>query len=272
MKTQQKRAGFTLVELAIVLVIIGLIVGGVLVGADLIKAATMQKAVKQIGDTETGATTFRTKYSDLPGDLKSPASFFPSITGSLVDVGLGDGNGLIEATTTGVAGGAQTATAGVSGEVGVFYYELSQAGYIKEAMTNVAMGVGSITLSAANQNTGAFLPSALGKGAMLVPSSGNNRNFLLIVGRATGPAVAGVGAFSGGITPLEASNLDAKLDDGNPTRGNLIEVDEVAPDLVTAPLAPGAAGANATTDCYFGTAYNASIGTQECNLAVRTSF
>jgi prepilin-type N-terminal cleavage/methylation domain-containing protein len=33
------RAGFTLVEIAIVLVIIGLIIGGILVGADLIKVA-----------------------------------------------------------------------------------------------------------------------------------------------------------------------------------------------------------------------------------------
>ena len=35
--------GFTLIEMAIVLVIIGLIVGGVLVGQDLIKAAEMRK-------------------------------------------------------------------------------------------------------------------------------------------------------------------------------------------------------------------------------------
>ena len=40
-----RQSGFTLVELAIVLVIIGLIVGGVLAGSDLIKAATLQKAV-----------------------------------------------------------------------------------------------------------------------------------------------------------------------------------------------------------------------------------
>ncbi|MBX9725821.1 MAG: prepilin-type N-terminal cleavage/methylation domain-containing protein, partial [Rickettsiales bacterium] len=39
-KVKRRNSGFTLVELAIVLVIIGLIIGGVLTGADLIKAAT----------------------------------------------------------------------------------------------------------------------------------------------------------------------------------------------------------------------------------------
>jgi prepilin-type N-terminal cleavage/methylation domain-containing protein len=41
-------AGFTLIELSIVLVIIGLIVGGVLVGQDLVKAAGVRATISQI--------------------------------------------------------------------------------------------------------------------------------------------------------------------------------------------------------------------------------
>jgi prepilin-type N-terminal cleavage/methylation domain-containing protein len=44
----RNRQGFTLVELAIVLVIIGLLVGGILVGQDLIKAATVRTTVSDI--------------------------------------------------------------------------------------------------------------------------------------------------------------------------------------------------------------------------------
>ena len=45
MKNTNKHSGFTLVELAIVLVIIGLIVGGVLAGQDLIKAAEQRAGI-----------------------------------------------------------------------------------------------------------------------------------------------------------------------------------------------------------------------------------
>jgi prepilin-type N-terminal cleavage/methylation domain-containing protein len=42
------KTGFTLVELAIVLVIIGLLVGGIMVGRDLIKASEIRAQISQI--------------------------------------------------------------------------------------------------------------------------------------------------------------------------------------------------------------------------------
>jgi prepilin-type N-terminal cleavage/methylation domain-containing protein len=64
--------GFTLIELAIVLVVIGLVVGGVLVGRDLIGAATMRAQLSQIEQLNTGVATFRDKYGGIPGDLPIP--------------------------------------------------------------------------------------------------------------------------------------------------------------------------------------------------------
>ena len=60
---------FTLVELAIVLVIIGLIIGGVLVGRDLIAQAAIRGQIGQIDQYNAAARTFQIKYGGLPGDL-----------------------------------------------------------------------------------------------------------------------------------------------------------------------------------------------------------
>lgn len=62
------RHGFTLIEIAIVLVIIGLIIGGVLVGRDLIHAAEIRATIKQLEDFNTAVNAFKTKYNCLPGD------------------------------------------------------------------------------------------------------------------------------------------------------------------------------------------------------------
>ena len=49
-------SGFTLIEMAIVLVVIGLVVGGGVVGRDLIKAAAMRAQITQIEKYNTAAT------------------------------------------------------------------------------------------------------------------------------------------------------------------------------------------------------------------------
>jgi len=63
------KSGFTLVELAIVIVVIGLLVGGVLVGQELIKQAQIRNVISQIREYNTAANTFRAKYNSLPGDF-----------------------------------------------------------------------------------------------------------------------------------------------------------------------------------------------------------
>jgi prepilin-type N-terminal cleavage/methylation domain-containing protein len=89
-------AGFTLIEMAIVLVIIGLIVGGVLVGQDLIEAANQRAQITQIEKYRTAANTFYGKYGYLPGDLPSTqAAQFGFVTRAGTQYN-GDGNGLVE--------------------------------------------------------------------------------------------------------------------------------------------------------------------------------
>jgi len=67
-KTLQTEKGFTLVEIAIVLVIIGLLLGGVLKGQELIENAKL-KAVKSDTDSiYTAILSYQDRFGTLPGD------------------------------------------------------------------------------------------------------------------------------------------------------------------------------------------------------------
>ena len=85
-RTNQK--GFTLVEIAIVLVIIGLLVGGVLKGQAMIENAKVKKAVKLADELRAATMTFYDKYGMYPGDENRPTP-----TGDSFD---GNGNGFID--------------------------------------------------------------------------------------------------------------------------------------------------------------------------------
>jgi len=61
-------AGFTLVEIAIVMVIIGLLIGGILKGQELIKNAKTKKVMKQVDELRVAVTSYQDRYGFLPGD------------------------------------------------------------------------------------------------------------------------------------------------------------------------------------------------------------
>lgn len=64
----QKQSGFTLVEIAIVLVIIGLLLGGVLKGQELIENGKIKNAVATLTGTSAAVNAYRDRYRSLPGD------------------------------------------------------------------------------------------------------------------------------------------------------------------------------------------------------------
>src|SRR4030095_946164 len=64
----RKQAGFTLIEIAIVLVIIGLLLGGVLKGQELIQSARVRNIVSQQDGIKAAYFGFLDRYRALPGD------------------------------------------------------------------------------------------------------------------------------------------------------------------------------------------------------------
>lgn len=81
------QAGFTLVEIAIVLVIIGLLLGGVLKGQSLIDSARVKNIIQQSTSLTSAVNAYQDKFRALPGDDVQGTTHAPGATGN----GNGDG-------------------------------------------------------------------------------------------------------------------------------------------------------------------------------------
>ena len=94
MKSQQ--SGFTLVEIAIVLVIIGLLLGGILKGQELINSAKVKNLANDFRVIPTYIYAFQDKFKALPGDDSGATSHLGTGAGQCAaPCQNGNGNGVI---------------------------------------------------------------------------------------------------------------------------------------------------------------------------------
>lgn len=88
----RRQSGFTLIEIAIVLVIVGLLLGGILKGQELITSARVRNIIAQLDGTKAAFFGFQDRYRALPGDFTAATI---QITGATQN---GNGNGQILGT------------------------------------------------------------------------------------------------------------------------------------------------------------------------------
>lgn len=94
---RQSELGFTLVELALVLVIIGLLITGVLKGEALIENAKVKKLVNQKESLVAAFYTFYDRFGQYPGDENLGTALAPVPTG---DTHNGNVNGQVAGNET----------------------------------------------------------------------------------------------------------------------------------------------------------------------------
>jgi prepilin-type N-terminal cleavage/methylation domain-containing protein len=92
----RKQTGFTLIEIAIVLVIIGLLLGGVLKGQELITSARVRNIVSQQDGVKAAYFGFLDRFRALPGDYDQAFQNIAGISAVACNGGNGNGNGRIE--------------------------------------------------------------------------------------------------------------------------------------------------------------------------------
>lgn len=204
----KKQSGFTLIELAIVLVIIGLLLGGVLKGQELINSAKVKNMASDFKNVQVYIYGYQDKYKALPGDDRAANA---NHGGTIATSGGTVGNGVIE--------GAWNSTT-VTEESALFWQHVRLAG-LASGPTNTA-----------DAN---YFPTNADGGRIGVQSVSG---FTAVTVLPTAGGISGAYAVcSNGILGKFAKQLDTTLDDGNGSTGSMRIVVGGTPSIgVAAPV------------------------------------
>jgi prepilin-type N-terminal cleavage/methylation domain-containing protein len=231
-----KRNGFTLVELAIVLMIIGLLIGGILKGQELINNARVQTVMRNVKGYEAAITTFRDSYAAWPGDIASPSTRLPNCTAAPCNIA-GNGDSILDVVC-----------ADVNCQVNPFE---TRRFWVHLQSANLISGVDTSYTGTPDTWGTDFPKSPLGGGFVVQqfasPASGSAAGFY-----GTGLMLKDIvnSMYNPGLTPGQAGQIDRKMDDGKPFSGDIVNP-----------------SGNAT--CYSGTEYNESVTTKSCALVFK---
>ena len=94
---ENKQQGFTLVEIAIVLVIIGLLLGGILKGQEMITQAKIKNVIADFSGVSAAYHGYQDRYRAIPGDDPNAATRWAVAPAATA----GNGNGVVAGTYNG---------------------------------------------------------------------------------------------------------------------------------------------------------------------------
>lgn len=211
---RNNKSGFTLVELAIVMMIIGLLIGGVLKGQEMVENARVDALIKQTQSYQAAVVSFMDMYSAIPGDMVTATTRVPNCTAATFCRN-GDGNSLI-----GYTGGTVNNLANVMGdnENTQFWKQLALA----DLISGVNSGANPITPAWGETN-----PASKYQGGFVVfflnQTASWTGHWYRMQSQTFGQQNEQQGTYP--ISPFRMSQIDRKLDDGIPQTGYVRSVD-----------------------------------------------
>jgi len=204
MKNQQ--SGFTLVEIAIVLVIIGLLLGGILKGQELINSAKVKNLAQDFKTVPLYIYGYQDRFKALPGDDRNAVTNLATTPANAAVVN-GNGDGVINNPWNSVSPGDESVQ---------FWLAVRMANF---APGSTDFGAGLLT----------SLPQNVDGGRKGITSN--------TVANAPVLGMTGTYAFcSSGLLGKYAKQLDTTLDDGNTATGSVrVIANQTAPQTASLP-------------------------------------
>jgi prepilin-type N-terminal cleavage/methylation domain-containing protein len=226
MNSVRKSQGFTLVEIAIVLVIIGLLLGGILKGQEMITQAKIKNVIADFSGISAAYHGYVDRYKKIPGDDPCAGTTNSAVTVGNCGTTTGRWTGASHGDGNGVVGGKYNSVTGTD-ESRLWWDHLRRAGFVS--------GVG-------DQQPFNALTGQIGV------QTGDSAS-----GAALG-GFAGIIICSANLSDKIAIAADTQMDDGVPNSGSVRGVLQTSPnpDVVTATTAAAAyaeTGTNVYTIC-----------------------
>ncbi len=294
--TINRNAGFSLVQMSMVLVIIGLVIGGVIVGKELIKSSKLRSVISDIEKFNAAANAFQNKYNCIPGDCKNASDYFglfatcasSSATNNTCN---GDGDGQVKLQSP-------AANFSTNDESVLFWQHLSLSGLLagkysgvlgsgpyvgptNAPMSQLEGGCYSVDYSSSSaMGAGHFVPMTIITGG----AEGNYQNFFAVGNPTTdnGTGIAQTSCTAGlySLPAFDAYNIDQKIDDGRIFDGNVQASSKVyggdhnwSERTDTGVAIPGCASYyDSATMEYSWVGYDISIEKTACQLFFNASF
>ena len=218
---RSKQSGFTLVEIAIVLVIIGLLLGGILKGQEMITQAKIKNIINDFNGITAAMNSYQDRYRALPGDELSAntvARWGAAAFG-------GDANGIFVRGTTAAAtdvyNNPAEAPAATTAESNLFWMHLRLSGFVPGPTAGVA----------ATQQ-----PANAVNGVVGVQTSGMGYTSNIIC--------------TSNLPDKVAIAVDSQMDDGTSTTGQVRGLLQTAPNPAAGTTAPTSPYAETGTNQY----------------------
>jgi len=215
-RLNKEQSGFTLVELAIVMIIIGILVGGILKGQELIQSARVKKVATQLESFQAAFYTFEGSVRARPGDIENANQRLPGCAANpICNLNSGNNDGVIGAVTT---NWSRFDPSDLATENTQAWTHLALTGFIRGVSASGSQVFGD-----------AYPRAAIGGGYQVasINETGTNQargHYLMLRLTPTGdphPSAPGQAVLS----PIQVQALEAQLDDGLPNTGYIVTDD-----------------------------------------------